>query len=361
MPDQTVIEPLHGSRRGGQAIESLWYTRCPVPTASSIAIDHGWLDAEFADEGITISSLRASEAREVRESHFDHRQADSFRQGGNIPPIWTRAGGGDMALIGLTWVEEYQAVLALPESGIKNVRGLKGRRIGIPKRVNDQIDFFRAMCLRGVLTALAIEGMDEKDVELVYLPVEETYIGADAASHSGTLWAGGNRARRQKADSFALIRGEVDAIYTIGATGAHMAASLGAVEVAEFGFNADPAISGGNETPAALTVSGALLRERPDLVARYMKQLLLAARWAEDNPWATAAIVAADVGAPLEWAGAAYGPDFHAKFAPGLDDDWIAGLKAQKDFLLKWAFIEGDFDIDDWIDSGPLEMARAML
>ena len=51
--------------------DTLWYTRCPVPTASGIAIHHGWLDAEFAPDGIAIRSLRASADRAVRESHFD--------------------------------------------------------------------------------------------------------------------------------------------------------------------------------------------------------------------------------------------------------------------------------------------------
>jgi ABC-type nitrate/sulfonate/bicarbonate transport system substrate-binding protein len=206
-----------------------------------------------------------------------------------------------------------------------------------------------------------MEGMDERDVELVDLDVEETYIGADAASHTGSLWAGGNRARRQKTEIFALIRGEVDAIYTAGAAGAHLAASIGALAAAEFGFVADPVVSGGNQTPVALTVNGALARERPDLVARYLKQLLLAADWAKENPKEVAIIAAADLGAPLEWIEAGYGPEFHTKFAPGLDSEWISGLDVQKNFLLKWGFIERDFEVADWVEPEPLNMALGML
>ena len=84
-------------------VTALWYTRCPVPTASSLAIAQGWLDEEFAPDGITVASLRSSADRAVRESHFDHSQAASFRQGGNIPPIWTRSRGADVRLIGLSW------------------------------------------------------------------------------------------------------------------------------------------------------------------------------------------------------------------------------------------------------------------
>ena len=73
-----------------RAVSELWYTRCPVPTASSIAISQGWLDDEFTPDDIAVASLRASDSASVRESHFDHKLDDSFRQGGNIPPIWTR-------------------------------------------------------------------------------------------------------------------------------------------------------------------------------------------------------------------------------------------------------------------------------
>ena len=83
-------------------VSELWYTRCPVPTASSIAISQGWLDDEFVPDDIAVASLRASADSAVRESHFNHSQADSFRQGGNIPPIWTRSRGSDVRLIGLS-------------------------------------------------------------------------------------------------------------------------------------------------------------------------------------------------------------------------------------------------------------------
>ncbi len=132
-------------------------------------------------------------------------------------------------------------------------------------------------------------------------------------------------------------------------------------KVVEFGSHPELLVRTGNENPTALTVSGALLREHPDLVARYLKRLLLAARWAEDHPREAAQIVASDVAAPLDWVEPAYGPELHTKFAPDLRDDWIAGLESQKDFLLKWGFIERDFDIREWIDPKPLEMARAAL
>ncbi|MGJ4748555.1 hypothetical protein ACQV5M_19495, partial [Leptospira sp. SA-E8] len=101
--------------------DALWYTRCPVPTASGIAIHKGWIREAFAPLGISVQSLRSSASREVRQSHFDHVQVNSFRQGGNAPPIWARADGRDTVVVGLTWLPQYQSILALPGSGIRRL------------------------------------------------------------------------------------------------------------------------------------------------------------------------------------------------------------------------------------------------
>ncbi|WP_204308900.1 hypothetical protein, partial [Klebsiella oxytoca] len=88
--------------------------------------------------------------RAVRESHFDHHLSRSFRQGGNIPAIWARSNGRKTRLVGLTWTDEFQAVITLPETRITRTRDLIGRRFGIPRRLNDQIDFHRATALKGM-------------------------------------------------------------------------------------------------------------------------------------------------------------------------------------------------------------------
>lgn len=340
------------------AVNQLWYTRCPFPTASSIAITRGDLDREFAADNIKIDSLRSSADRKVLESHFDHKQLNSFRQGGSIPPIWSRSKGADTVVVGLNLVDEYQAIITLPSSGIRTVKDLRGRRLGLPVRRNDQIDFFRAMCLRGYINALRSEAMNLSDVDITELSVEERYIGDDEKSHSGSIWAGGNRARRQQIDIFALIRGEVDAIYTSGAQGANVTAFLGAHEIIEMGFHVDPEIQAGNEGPTTLTVSGVLSRERPDLVARYIKTLNSSAEWAQSHHDEVAQIVASDVSAPLDWVEPGYQNSFVKDLTVDLTDKCIEALLNQKKFLLEYGFINNDFDLEPWIDSHPLELAH---
>lgn len=344
-----------GTTTVARVVDRLWYTRCPVPTAMGIAIEQGLFEQEFAPDGISVVSLRASTDRDVRESHFDHRQPDSFRQGGSTPPIWNYSIHRDTRVIGLTWVDEYQAIIARPESGITQPKHLRGRRIGIPRRLNDKIDFFAAMSLRAALAALRLGGISPREVEFVDLPVHETYMGDESESSSGQLWRGGHRARREQVESFALIRGSVDAIYVSGAAGLWMREFLGAKDVAELGFHPDPEIRGSNQQPATLTVSAQLAQERPDLVDRYVAQIVKAAEWSESNRTAAVQSFANEVGTSFEWAAEAYGPRSHVLLTPSLADPLIKGLLSHKRFLLEHGFIREDFDVEAWIDRGALE------
>jgi ABC-type nitrate/sulfonate/bicarbonate transport system substrate-binding protein len=329
-------------------VDQLWYTRCPVPTASSIAIELGWLDAEFAPDGIHIASLRESSDRAVRESHFDHRQPDSFREGGSAPPIWARARGEDVRLLGATWVDQYQAVVALPGAGIRTAADLRGRRLGVTAHVNDQMDFWRAKSLRGLLVALELGGLSERDAEIVLLEEQETFLVDDEATHTGTLWSAKQQQRHQRAEAFALICGEVDAVYLSGARGCVLEAFLGAVRVVDINGHPDPLVRVTNATPTLLTVSGALVRERPDLVRRYLRTLERAADWATENRAAACPILARDVGEAEEWIGLAYGEALWANLRPSLDDALLAGVASQKDWLWQHGFLPADFDVREW-------------
>jgi ABC-type nitrate/sulfonate/bicarbonate transport system substrate-binding protein len=353
MPE--AVADRHERATGARALDRLWYTRCPVPTATGIAIQEGMFDREFAPDGISVVSLRASTNRDVRESHFDHRQPDSFRQGGSTPPIWNHSIHRDTRLIGLTWVDEYQAIIARPESGITAPKQLRNRRIGIPRRVNDKIDFFAAMCLRGAHAALKLGGVSPTEVEFIDLPVTEAYMGDSPESSSGQLWSGGHRARRQQVEGFAMIRGDVDAIYVSGAAGLWLREFLGAHDVAELGFHPDPEVRGSNQQPATLTVSAQLVRERPDLVDRYVAQLVRASEWSKANRQAAVQSFANEVGTSFEWADAAYGARAHLALTPSLADPMVKGLESHKRFLLDHGFIESDFEVRDWIYAGSLE------
>jgi ABC-type nitrate/sulfonate/bicarbonate transport system substrate-binding protein len=342
-------------------IEHLWYTRCPVPCGSGIAIHHGWLNEEFASSGIEVTSLTASRDAGVRASHFDHRQANSFRQGGNAPPIWARSEGQDVVVVGLTWLPQYQAILALPGCGITKPADLRGRRLALPRRVNEKMDFWRASALQGYLQALRSSGLGEVDVEFVELPVDQPYIMDSPTSSAGQLFGVRQAANGAQAEAFALVRGEVDAIYHYGATGPQLQEFLGATVVADIGHHPDRHVAINNGTPNVLTVSGELVRSRPDLVARYVAQVLRASRWARTHRREAAAIFAREVSVAEDWMAEAFDDAMYDSLEPTLQPELVAALRVRKDFLLRHGFIRNDFSIDDWIDPAPLAAAHALL
>ncbi len=136
----------------------LWYTRCPTPTAFGISIQNGWIKEEFSSDGIAVRSLTSSSDPKVRQAHFEATQPNFFRHGGNGPPIVSRSRGADIRVVALSWNRAYKPILALPESRIRTVADLKGKRLSIPRRAKDSVDFWRATALRGISHALAAGG-----------------------------------------------------------------------------------------------------------------------------------------------------------------------------------------------------------
>ena len=329
-------------------VDTLWYTRCPMPTASGIAIELGWLEDEFAPDRINVRSLSESTSRDVRESHFDHSQDNSFREGGNTPPIWSRSRGADTRLIGATWVDQYQAIVALPDSGIRRASDLAGRRIGVSQHLNDQIDFMRGKSLRAILTALELAGLTTDDVEMIDLPEVETYLGDEEVTPSGTLWPARLQQAILRPEVFALVRGEVDAISVNGAGGAALDALLGSVQVVDLGRHPEPEVRISNGTPMLFTATGQLVRERPDLVRRYLEIVRRAAGWARENQSRALRIIARELGDAEEWVELAYGAELFTSLEPSLGDELLGAVANQKDFLLANGFIEDDFDVREW-------------
>ena len=331
-------------------VSDLWFTRCPVPTALGIAVQLGWFKEEFAPDGIELRSIQESSDPRVQGSHFDHTLARSFRQGGNIPALWARGNGRDTRLIGLSWTDEFQAILTLSDTGIRTGKDLAGRRIGLP--VNPvPIDFNRASALRGFHNTLALAGLGLGDVE----HVDTVQAGAEGVS--GIASGEGFRTRRRhgyRAETLALVRGDVDAIYVKGALGLETARLIGARIVESLGDHPDARIRANNGTPRTLTVDAALLQAEPRLVERFLGRVIQAGDWAAAHPDETLDYIAREAGTSADWARLAYGADAHLRLQTFLTDEAITALGAFKDFLFEHGFIPQDFDIAEWVDPAPL-------
>ncbi|HEX3959186.1 MAG TPA: hypothetical protein VHZ03_21560 [Trebonia sp.] len=117
---------------GVATYDTIWYTRCPVPTATGIAADLGWLTAEFASDGIEVRSPQDIPRAEAAHFHYTHAHPGLFREGGNVPALRARPRGEAPRLIGLTWIEERQVIHVREGSTVVEPGQLKGLRLAIP-------------------------------------------------------------------------------------------------------------------------------------------------------------------------------------------------------------------------------------
>ena len=116
-------------------VDTIWFTRCPVPTATGLAYKLGWLDAEFKPDGIHIKTLQEV-GGDLARHHYDHQLATLVREGGNLLAIPAKAQGAPTRLVGLTWIDEAQAILVRPDSPIRSPLQLKGKRLVHERLIN---------------------------------------------------------------------------------------------------------------------------------------------------------------------------------------------------------------------------------
>ena len=339
----------------------IWYSRCPLPTATGIAIDSGHLRNEFERVGRELKSIAEMTTEAERNSHFSHNVGEMFRQGGNIPPIWSRSRGGNTALVGIAWTKEYQSLLVRSDSSIEKPRDLAGARLAVPVRIHEKIDFWRVMCLRGYQAVLAKAGLTFDDVELVMLPVEDPYIETktEAGVKEPSLWSGKARAQRQSEETLAFILGKVDVIYTSGALGLQLKHQVRARELVNMGgwSGADRHIN--NQSPNILTVDRDLAEREPEIVGAFIRAINNAAGWAMKHKESAVRSIANDVGCSEDWIAASYGEEIWSSLNVGLASEAIDAIRAQKDFLLAQGFINDDFSIDEWINENPMTYAQS--
>jgi ABC-type nitrate/sulfonate/bicarbonate transport system substrate-binding protein len=333
------------------AIDEIWYTRCPVPTPIGLAAQLGWLAESFAQEGITLRSIIDSPDRNIRQSHFNHTLDWSFRHGGNVPPIRARSEGRKTRLVGITWTDEFQAIITLPGRGIAKTADLEGRRFGIARRPAGIVDFMAATALKGLVSALSLVGLTTKSVDIVDIGLTDSVLESQEGPSLFRL----KRRQPYGEEAAALIRGEVDAIYVKGTAGINVANLIGAIQVAEFGFHPDPSIRINSGSPRVLTVDDRLAEERPDLVVRLLETIRRAGAWAEDHPSDARRFVAQESGATEEQVLAANGPEVHRHLGIGLEPQLIEAIEHYKNFLRDWGFLAADFDVHAWVDRRPLE------
>ncbi|MCL4187130.1 MAG: hypothetical protein KJZ85_05935 [Rhodobacteraceae bacterium] len=334
---------------------TLWYTRCPAPTAASVAIRQGWLEEEFAADGIAVRSIAEAADEATRLAHYSHDHPALFRFGGYVPPLQARGRGVGLKVIGLNWHDRVSGLFALPERGLRGVDDLRGARIALPVRRHDRTDWWRATVLAGIEHVLATAGLPRDAVQVVPIEIGRAYYDDATAGPQAraSLWGSRSQFAVQREEVAALYRGEVDAIYSDAALAAILTATTGAVPVVRFRGHEDDSEAGFGH-PIVLTVSARLLAERPDLVDRWMGRLLRAQGWVRANVDAARRIFANDTGLPEALLDQGYSPRLVEQVDVSLAPARVALLRRKYEHLLRHGFLDAGFDFDAMIDHGPL-------
>lgn len=335
-----------------QDIDQIWFTRCPVPTATGLAYKLGWLTEEFARDNIKVATLQEA-PKELSRHHYDHQLNSLIREGGNLLALAARAQGAQTRLIGLTWIDEWQAILVRPDSGISKPEHLKGLRLALPEFIDHPIQshvrgssIARGMSLHGYKGALRVAGLTLDDVTLV-----EVASGRGSRNGLGELWAGLD----------ALVAGDVDAVYVKGASAVDAAKRVGAVVGIDLDSFPDLSSRVNNGTPRPITVHQDLLDNHFDLVVRFLYQTLRAADWAKSNLKGVRDILESETRSGEDGVATAYGEDFHLQLAPDLSQERIELFRQQKNFMLVHGLLDKDFDLNGWVDNRPLQEAEQLL
>jgi len=340
--------------------DHIWYTHCPFPTAFGVALRKGWIHEEMARAGIEVRALGASGDPDVQRFRREKTSPRSFRQGGNVAPLIARSRGNDIRLIGLSRTTGSYPLLTLPDSGIKTANDLIGKRVAIPRRPYASVDIWRAAALRTAGNLLATSGLTMHDVDPVEVLIRGEYFESERSPVAGVGFSPEGIAdtvsSAQQVETLALIRGEVDAIASEGATASILGATLGLVPVEPGNRPVDPV---NNRSLMAVTVSGGLLDREPELVTSVLVQILAAAEWSIDEEAESKRLIALEAGIHEDLLERSFSPSVNRQLSVDLRPDKVAQLISQHDFLLERGFLEQEVDFDSFIEAAPLQTALA--
>lgn len=316
-----------------------------MPAASGVAWALGWMTDAFGCDNINVKRVQEAGLNLVADDP-ERQTRYLFREGGNIQALAARALGAPTRVIGLTWIDERQAIMVRPDTRILEPADLKGLRFALPGFGRSRGESIaRGMSLHGIQSALALGGLVLADVDLVDVPappVEQPSIEGMRRLWLGLEW---------------LANGRVDAVYVKGAAAAETAARLNLSVGIDLDAYPSRLARVNNGTPRPITVHEHMIDHHFDLVVRFLEQSLRAADWASTNLAPLRPILMQETLASSIAVDTAYRDDFHRSLHPDLSADRIGMLVMQADFLWAHGFLDARVDVSRWVDPRPLQAA----
>lgn len=285
-----------------------------------LAQHDGWLDKEFAKDGIKVELVTftggGSEATTALATG-----AIEFTYTGNNPALRVAASGADVKLIGLSsFVKTGGSAIIVPtNSPLKAVADLKGKKVAYLAGTVRHSNFSKALKAAGLKT---------DDVESLNLPFE--------------------------ASGPALLRGDIDAIVETDSTAAKL------VDTGQARILLDGSEHPEWAVPNVISVNGAFAEKYPDLVKRLLKVDLQIARWADAHPEETIKIFVDESKSSEKSVRKTYKEGVFYQ-DPRITDEALNSLKEEEKFMTEAKLLKGTIDYSKWVNTNYLDAAYKEL
>jgi ABC-type nitrate/sulfonate/bicarbonate transport system substrate-binding protein len=344
----------------------VYYTNCPLVSASNVDQELGWTREEFKKIGVHYAFLRSREENNWYP-HYIHNLDNLIRFGGLFPPIHVHADIRRTRLLGTTQVYEGGVMMVRARDDIYLMKDLKGKKIGLSKSLNTtKCDWWRIQEEQGIELMLRMNGMTRKDVQIVEFPYPDDWyddpkmVGPPMENPS-ELWL----KRDHKHDlafrplETALDKGVVDAIYTQSNVLQQLSEATGKFKAIEdLSRYPDWTLQVAN-VPAVITCTDVMAEKHPELVVAFMKGMIKVGRWANEHKHAAAAIL--DRQTFYLDVEHTYRGIKDVDMVPNLSLQNLACVEIGKDFMLNHGYIKNDFDVKEWAAPEFLEQAAREL
>jgi ABC-type nitrate/sulfonate/bicarbonate transport system substrate-binding protein len=346
--------------------KEVWYTNCPLVSASNVDQELGWTREEYKKIGVKYDYFR-----NTRESdfypHYVHNLDNLIRFGGLFPPVQVHADIRRTVLLGVTHVPyEGGCMMVRARDKIFRMKDLKGKKIGLSKSMNKiKNDWWRIQEHQGIELMLMLNDMTMDDVQIVEFPYADDWYNdpkmLEPLYNPSDLWI----QRDHKHDlafrplETALEKGVIDACYTQSGPFQQLTEATGKFKAIEdLSKYPDWTLQVAN-IPATITCTDVMAEKHPELAVAFMKGMIRVGRWANEHKHAAAAILDKQT----------YYLDVEHTYRGIKDVDMVPNLSPQnlvlveigKDFMLKHGYIKKDFDVKKWAAPEFLEKAAKEL
>jgi len=347
--------------------KEVYYTNCPLVSASNVDQELGWTKEEYKKIGISYLYLRARKENDWYP-HYIHNLDNMIRFGGLFPPVHVHADIRRTVLLGVTHApREGGAMMVRSRDDIYRMAELKGKKIGLSRSQNKiKTDWWGIQEEQGIELMLRMNGMTRKDVQIVEFPYPDDWydnpsmMGPEMENPS-ELWL----RRDHKHDlafrplETALEKGIIDAMYIQSGPLQQLSEATGKFKAIEdLSRYPDWTLQVAN-IPAAITCTVEMAEKHPELAVTFLKGMIKAGRWANENKRAAAAILDKQTFyLDVEHTYEGIKP---IDLVPNLSPQNLRSVEIGKDFMLSHGYIKNDFDVQKWAAPEFLEKAAREL